>query len=216
VLGVVALLAALALLFAGFAFSRLWNFGDRGGRDLTFGALMALLVLAPYGVAAYWTLSYPPLKDVSTDLDDLPVLAGATQRTPDMNALAPLTPGERRMQEESYPQVAGRRYDLPFDGVVDAIETVLDRRGWQLTGPFPEVAGQGQITIDAVAASFILGLPADVAVRAAQDGDSTFVDMRSASRYGRQDLGDNAARIIAFLAELDQEIAGKMGTAPAQ
>ncbi|RUX54630.1 DUF1499 domain-containing protein, partial [Mesorhizobium sp. M7A.F.Ca.CA.002.12.1.1] len=48
VLGIVALLAAMALLFAGFAFSRLWNFGDRGGRDLTVGALLALLGLAPY------------------------------------------------------------------------------------------------------------------------------------------------------------------------
>ena len=42
VLGIVALLAALALLFAAFAFSRLWKFGDRGGRDLTVGALLAL------------------------------------------------------------------------------------------------------------------------------------------------------------------------------
>src|SRR5690606_39000088 len=102
--------------------ARLWNFGDRGGRDLTVGALMAMLVLAPYGVAAYWTLSYPPLKDISTDPDDPPVLGSATQRTPDMNALAPLTPGERRLQAEYYPLVAGRRYELPFDGVVQATE----------------------------------------------------------------------------------------------
>jgi hypothetical protein len=47
VLGIVAVLAALALLFAGFAFSRLWNFGDRGGRDLTVGTQIALLVLVP-------------------------------------------------------------------------------------------------------------------------------------------------------------------------
>ncbi|CAH2406490.1 hypothetical protein MES5069_520151 [Mesorhizobium escarrei] len=38
-------------------------------------------------------------------------------------------------------------------------------------------------------------------------------DMRSASRY---DLGDNAARIVDFLAELDQEVAGQVGTAPAE
>jgi len=37
--------------------------------------------------------------------------------------------------------------------------------------------------------------------------------MRSASRYGRHDLGDNAERITAFLAELDQEIAAQAGTA---
>ena len=35
--------------------------------------------------------------------------------------------------------------------------------------------------------------------------------MRSASRYGRHDLGDNAARIVGFLAELDAEIAAMAG-----
>ena len=74
VLGLVALLAAFALLFAGFAFSRLWNFGDRGGRDLIVGALLALLVLAPYGIAAYWAATYPPLRDISTDFDNPPAL----------------------------------------------------------------------------------------------------------------------------------------------
>ena len=48
------------------------------------------------------------------------------------------------------------------------------------------------------------------------DDDTIVVDMRSASRYGRYDLGDNAARIVGFLAELDQEVAGQVGAAPAE
>jgi cation transport ATPase len=67
VLALVALLAAFALLFAGWAFARLWNFGDQGGRDLTAGALIALVVLAPYAVASWWALTFPPLSDISTD-----------------------------------------------------------------------------------------------------------------------------------------------------
>ena len=72
------------------------------------------------------------------------------------------------------------------------------------------------MTINALARSFILSLPADVAIRVTDDGDAVIVDMRSASRYGRYDLGDNAARIVDFLAELDQEVAGQVGTAPAE
>ena len=53
----------------------------------------------------------------------------------------------------------------------------------------------------AVARSFVVGLPADVAIRVSNDGDTVVVDMRSASRYGRYDLGDNASRIVGFLAE---------------
>jgi hypothetical protein len=215
VLGIVALLAALALLFAGFAFSRLWNFGDRGGRDLTVGTVLALLVLAPFGIAAYWAATYPPLRDISTDFDDPPMLDTST-RTGDMNALSPPTPGERRLQTETYPLVTGRSYNLPFDRVLEAVETVLDRRDWQLTAPFPRAIGQSEVTISALAKSFILSLPADVAIRVTDDGDTVIVDMRSASRYGRYDLGDNAARIVDFLAELDQEVAGQVGTAPVE
>lgn len=220
VLAVVALVAALALLFAGFAFSRLWNFGDLGGRDLAVGCLLALLVLAPYGVAAYRFVIYPPLRDISTDLDDPPALAAAVSAG-GMNRVAPPTPGERRLQAQSYPLVTGHRYDLPVGDVVGAVETVLERRGWRFTPPpaapegqMPE--GQTEITLDALASSFVLDLPADVAIRVGADGDSTFVDMRSASRYGRHDLGENAARIVDFLTELDQEVAGLVGTAAAE
>lgn len=61
ILGLTALIAASALLFAIFAFARLWNDGDRGGRDLTLGALLALLTLAPYALVAWWLTAYPAL-----------------------------------------------------------------------------------------------------------------------------------------------------------
>jgi hypothetical protein len=215
VLGIVALLAAFALLFAGFALSRLWYFGDRGGRDLSIGSLIALLVLVPYGIATYWAAIYPPLRDISTDLDNPPTL-DVTARTKDMNALSAPTPGEQLLQTEGYPLVTGRSYDLPFDVVLGAVETVLDRRDWQLAEPYPDASGQSQVTIDVLARSFVVGLPADVAIRVTDDGDAVLVDMRSASRYGRYDLGDNASRIVGFLAELDQEVAGQVGAAPAE
>lgn len=210
VLGIVAFLAALALLFAVFAFSRLWAYGSRGGRDLTIGALLALVALAPYGVVVYWATIYPPLKDISTDLDDPPALPTASSRTPAMNALAPTTPGERELQTRDYPLLTGRRYDLPFDQTLDAVETVLARRNWHIEGSLPVADDmQDQVTIGALATSFGLSLPADVAIRVVADGDSTLVDMRSASRYGRHDLGDNAARITDFLADLDAQLAGQ-------
>jgi uncharacterized protein (DUF1499 family) len=96
------------------------------------------------------------------------------------------------------------------------VETVAKRQGWPLIGPIPAADAQGEVIIDTVARSFILDLPADVAIRVTDNGDATLVDMRSASRYGRYDLGDNAARITGFLAELDQEVAGRVGTAAAE
>jgi hypothetical protein len=40
--------------------------------------------------------------------------------------------------------------------------------------------------------------------------------MRSASRFGQHDLGDNATRIVAFLDELDTDIAAQAGVVPAE
>lgn len=215
VLGIVALLAAFALLLAGFAFSRLWKFGDQGGRDLTVGALLGVAVLAPFAFTAYQIAAYPMLRDVSTDTEDPPALTAAEAlRTPDMNRLEPMTLGERTLQAQAYPLVAGRRYDLSLDRVLQSVETVLARQGWKVVVPPPPVdEASGEVDIEAVARSFVLALPSDVALRLVDDGDSTFVDMRSASRYGRHDLGDNAARITGFLTELDQEIANQAGTA---
>jgi Protein of unknown function (DUF1499) len=216
VLALVAILAAFALLFAGFALARLWSHGAIGGRNLSVGALLAVLVLAPYGYAGYRIASYPPLRDISTDLDNPPRLDVST-RTPAMNALSAPTPGEARLQADVYPLVTGHRYDLPFDETVDAVENVLDGRGWTIVGDLPAPQeGQIEVTINALATSLGLDLPSDVAIRITADGETTLVDMRSASRYGRHDLGDNAQRITSFLTELDQEVSAQIGATAAQ
>src|SRR5690606_37950778 len=72
VLALVAALVAISLIVAAFAFSRIWTYGGPGGRDVAFGVMVALIVLAPYGYAAYLMLVLPPLRDISTDLDAPP------------------------------------------------------------------------------------------------------------------------------------------------
>jgi uncharacterized protein (DUF1499 family) len=71
------------------------------------------------------------------------------------------------------------------------------------------VDGEHEYLLEAVATTFLLGFPSDVAIRLTDEGESTYVDMRSASRYGRDDFGDNARRISAFLDRLDAEMAGQ-------
>lgn len=207
VLGVVAGLALLALMFAARALFQLWTYGGSGGGKLLAGVLISFLVLTPFAISAYRALTYPMLTDISTDTDDPPEFSVATRmRTVGMNRIEPFTPERRKLQQDSYPQATGRRYEAPMGQVVDAVGDVLDGRGWTIVSQEPsgEVT---ETTIEALAGSYLLGFPADVAIRLIDEGTSTYVDMRSASRYGEHDLGDNAARIDAFLAELDIEIA---------
>lgn len=208
VLGVVVAVVLLALLFAVRALFLFWHYGGKGGGSLLFAILVALLVLTPFGITAYRGITLPTLNDVSTDTDDPPVLTiAAERRTPGMNRVEPFTPERRKLQQDSYPAATGRRYEAPIAQVAEVVGEVLDNRGWRIVGPaeFPPEATE--IIIEAQASSFLLGFPADIAIRLIDEDTSTYVDMRSASRYGSHDFGDNAARIASFLAELDIEIA---------
>jgi hypothetical protein len=208
VLGVVAGFAVLALLFAVRALFLFWHYGGKGGGTLLFAILVALLVLAPFGITAYRAVTLPMLNDVSTDTDDPPEFTvAAAQRTGGMNRIAPFTLERRKLQEDNYPNVTGRRYEAPMAQVADVVQDVLDDRGWRIVSSTDFRPDATEITIEAEASSPLLGLAADVAIRLIDEDTSTYVDMRSASRYGPHDFGDNAARIALFLADLDVEIA---------
>ncbi len=68
---------------------------------------------------------------------------------------------------------------------------------------------QGKIQgIDAVVTTGWFGFQDDVALRVFAGPKETRIDMRSASRQGRSDLGVNRARIIDFLNRLNERLGG--------
>jgi hypothetical protein len=208
VLGVVAAIAILALLLAVRALFLFWHYGGKGGGSLVFAVLVSLLVLWPFGITAHHGITLPMLNDVSTDTDDPPVLAiAAERRTPEMNRIESFSPERRKLQQDSYPAANGRRYEAPITQVAEVVQDVLYNRRWTIVSPAEFPADASEMTIEAEASSFLLGFPADVSIRLIDEDTSTYVDMRSASRFGPHDFGDNAARIESFLAELDVEIA---------
>lgn len=208
VLAAVAAFAILALLFAVRALFLFWQHGGKGGGSLLFAILVSLLVLTPFGITAYRGVALPALNDVSTDTDDPPEFAYAAARRMDgMNRIETFTPERRKLQQDSYPAATGRRYEAPIGQVAEVVEDVLDNRRWPIVGSTDFPPDANEITIEAQARSFLLAFPADIAIRLIDEDTSTYVDMRSASRYGPHDFGDNAARIASFLAELDIEIA---------
>jgi hypothetical protein len=217
VLVLVAALAFLALLLAAVSFRRVWNYGDRGGRDMATGVIVALVVLTPFAISAYRVYVYPELNDISTDTIDPPRFAQtALIRKRGMNPIAPIGREAARRQAESYPEVTGRRYDVPAERALNAVLALVERRGWQFFEAQSETPNNSEVTIEAVARTLLLAFSCDVAIRVTDEGSSTYVDMRSTSRFGKHDLGDNAARIAAFLDELDSDIAAQAGTVPTE
>ena len=64
-----------------------------------------------------------------------------------MNSLELPSAGERALQAQAYPLVAGRRYDLSLDRVLESVTAVLGRQGWEVVVP-PPAAEQASGEVD--------------------------------------------------------------------
>ena len=200
-------LALLALLCAAKGFRNLWVNGDKGGARSFTGCMFACIVLVPLGLLGVLWISSPALYDISTDFDTPPQFpTNMPHRLQWMNPLTPTVSGDALTQLTAYPDVLGRRYEAAPDRVAQGVQTVLKNFGWQVIAndaPSPE---ENATRFVATAHSFIIGLKSDIVIRLLDEGETTYVDIRSLSRYGKRDMGQNAAFITDFLGSLEGEV----------
>jgi len=230
---VLALLAVLAAVCSGFGYQLgLWHF--RTGflilRWAFYGALAAaalsllgllaakfsrgallpgltglVVALAFAYVPWQWKQtvdSVPYIHDITTDTDNPPefVAAAALRKEGDH----PITydgPETASQQKAAYPDLAPLLTQVPKSKVFDAAKATLIAMGLKLSDADP-AAGR----IEATQKTFWYGFTDDVVVRVAQTPEGTRVDVRSKSRVGRSDLGQNAKRIRIFLAKLKSAV----------
>ncbi len=107
----------------------------------------------------------------------------------------------------AYPDLQPKTYQVPVDRVFEVARKVADRmpRWGRVTYRF------GPHEIKAVARSAIFGFEDDVTIRMTPEGQGATVWVRSASRVGKWDFGQNARTIQTFLAALDQQLEGEAG-----
>ncbi len=74
--------------------------------------------------------------------------------------------------------------------------------------PVAADAVQPQIVLQGETRTLVFGFESDVSIRLSEEAETTYVDMRSVSRFGPHDLGSNAQIITDFLAALDAELLG--------
>ncbi len=168
--------------------------------------LCALVILAGLVlVAVPWmqlqqARTVPPIHDITTDMQDPPAfeaLVEAREAAP--NAVD--YPGEAtaRQQREAYPAIRPLMLDAPLPEVLAAAEAAARDAGW-------EIAAVGEARLEATDTTTWFGFKDDVVIRLTETPNGVRIDMRSASRLGRSDVGTNAARIRAFLADLAQRL----------
>ena len=103
-----------------------------------------------------------------------------------------------------YPDLQDRTYAAGPLRVADAVHAALEGRpGWRIVG---SGKGPGGAAISAVHETPILRFEDDVTVKIDRKGGQTIVSVRSQSRFGAWDFGQNARNIRELLTALDQEL----------
>ena len=201
--GVCAVGLALAVLIAIVSLIRIW-FGGQTGAGNNFAAIIVGLI--GLAIPAYFmskAFLLPELTDIQTSpTDPLQVTVLMEERPRDANPLGSPTQEQVQLQAEAYDDIGPIVVDRPADAVFTVVNEAVKQLGWNVVvNEAPGESGIGRI--EATDSSLIMGFTDDVVVRVKGDDTSAVVDMRSASRYGRSDLGANAERIRAFEDEVN-------------
>lgn len=180
----------------------------------------------------------PWLTEPSADQDWLPRVGGVTAQDRDVQqraypgltgrrydgALDRVLDGVRKVAGENGIAI---KTEAGLENVVTDLEDLVvdpeaerSATGELLVVPVPlsrpldtvvEPAGSGDVLLQGGWRSLIFGFRFDLVIRLREEAETTFVDMRVASRYGPHDLGIGAAFAERYLKALDAELLGIAG-----
>lgn len=175
----------------------------RTGRNRALVGLLLSVIVAGFIWSLYETArSLPPIHDITTDMVNPPSFEAVLRHRPE-GSNSPLYAGEEiaRQQRAAYPDIKPIVVARTPDEVMPAIEKAARILGWEVVAADP-AAGR----LEATDSTLWFGFKDDVVVRLTPEGDSTVIDVRSASRVGVSDVGANAERIRRFFAVMDDLI----------
>jgi hypothetical protein len=177
-------------------------------------AVVAVTVIATPVHMQQRAQTVPPIHDITTDMDNPPAfvaLARAREAAP--NAVDYPGIETARQQRASYPMLQPVTLAVPMAQVQTATRDLIAARDWQLAEASPTTLEAAAValeakttTLEATATTRWFGFKDDVVIRLTDTSDGVRVDMRSASRLGKSDLGTNAERIQDFLEDLQRAV----------
>lgn len=165
----------------------------------------ALLGLALSAVYAGFMLSraavarnVPPIHDITTNLANPPAFTTLALRADNLAGVGSVEKWQA-LHTQAYGDLKTVTIAKPVAAVLSDAERIGRDMGWDIAVSDPQ-AGR----LEATASVSFIRYKDDMVLRVqpTADGKSSTVDMRSVSRIGESDLGVNAKRIRAFLAQL--------------
>lgn len=200
--------AAVAALVGAIAVMQIWSGGRSGAWSACGGIALSLAMFSVPLAYLPAVLYLPAINDISTDMVQPPTfvaLAKARGGTPS----SVLYPGEKfaARQRAAYPDVAPFVVERSVEETFELVAETVQRLKWKVAAEEPPASNPPKAgIIEASDRTLILGFTDDVILRVAGDAQRARVDMRSASRVGKHDLGQNAQRIRKFYRELQTRI----------
>jgi len=211
-------LACVAILLAFAAGVVIWRHGiGGGGHAVTALFIGAALIAYPLYLGARAS-RLPAIFDITTDPIDPPQFdAIARLRPRDANPITYAGLYAAEQQHAAYPDIEPDDTTATPQDAYTAVMKVITKRKWRVVdsrppqGPVPRVidargSQAGTVRdgiVEAIARTPILGFRDDVVVRIRPTIDGARIDVRSASRYGRHDLGTNAKRVRSLIDDID-------------
>lgn len=199
--------AILAILTGLTSFAVIWRDGLRGlGYAVSGIAIGAVLLLYP-AYLGYKAYHLPAISDITTDAIDPPrfeAIARLRSRAANPVQYAGLYAAEQ--QHDAYPDIEPLEVSVTPKFAYDTALALVNRNRWLVIDARDPQVGRRDGRIEAVARTPIMGFRDDVVIRIRGTGEETRIDMRSASRYGRHDIGTNAARITSFFEQVETTI----------
>ena len=228
-------LACVAILLAFGAGIVIWREGVAGGRHAVTAFFIGAALIAYPAYLGIKASRLPAIYDITTDPIDPPRFdAIARLRPRDANPVTYAGLYAAEQQHTAYSDIEPDDTTATPQEAYDAAMKVITKRRWRVVdarppqGPLPRIidarAAQGAAVrdgiIEAVARTPILGFRDDVVVRVRATSEGARIDVRSASRYGRHDLGTNAKRVRNLIDDIDDVLAApppvKKSAPPAQ
>jgi uncharacterized protein (DUF1499 family) len=190
--------AALAVIVVSLVGAVLAQLRDlRRARTMgLLGLALGLATAAPPLYQYYIAMHVPSIHDISTDTVNPPTyVAVVARRANSDNSLEPDADTARK-QAEAYPDIKPVVVQIAPAQALARAESAARGMGWEIVAVDPQA-----MRIEATATTTMFGFKDDVVIRVAAEGSGSRVDVRSASRVGKSDVGANARRIRAYLKE---------------
>lgn len=200
-----AMLCLAILFFALMKLARQQLSGVNESKPLLMAAVCAALPLLALGYQVSQAAGAPMIHDISTDTLNPPQfnLALAKRHGDDHNGA--YDSANAALQAEFYPDIQSRPFNMAAPALAEKVRQAMDELGFTLlTDDEPQ---EDVITLEASETSLLFGFVDDVVVRITPAAEGCVLDIRSMSRQGKSDLGQNAKRIRRLQATLEEIIA---------